>query len=76
MITISDNTGKMDSLAGFVLLIGFELIKSWSSIAFGSANDEISLTYFWVNENEPFVKYLFKYHNFQIAQLCGFKWLF
>ena len=47
----------MDSLAGFVLLIGFELIKSWSNIAFGSANDEISLTCFWKDENGTFVKY-------------------
>ena len=57
MMTISDNTGEMDLLAGFVLLIGFELIKWWSSIAFGSAYDEISLTYFWMNENGSFVKY-------------------
>ena len=76
MMTISDNTGKMNSFAALVLLIGFELIKSWSSIAFGSANDEISLTYFWMNENGSFVKYLLKNHKFRIAQSCGFKCLF
>ena len=59
-MTISDNTGKIYSLAGFVLLIGFELTKWWSSIAFHSANNEISLTYFWMNEKGTFVKYLFK----------------
>ena len=73
---ISDNTRKIDSLACFVLLIGFEFIKWWSSIALGSAYDEISLTYFWMNEKYFFVKFLFKYHKFPIAQLCGFKWLF